>query len=651
MRLKGLALAVLGLLLLLAWRPAPPMVAALSGPSLQDTPNISVILIIDNSGSMSTTDPLGLRYVAARQLIDMLEPGDEVSVVLFADSSKTVVAQPARVTDLASKSAIIERVQTEAPSGNTNMRAALTVAAEEMAKMTNPTRFAIFLTDGELYPPNWEQFTAAQQDAERQAVLALADQFGAAGTPIYAVSLADATDPALLQSIAERSHGSSLQAATAEQLTPVFQKVFAAQKLDIFEVLHSGPLPAGSSREVDYPVHRYVRSLTIFVTYASGERPEVSVIPPGSTTPLTPTVRNSYDVYTFVAPEPGLWKVNLNGHPSANTSLVVSASPRASVDVVWNQPATSLATGSALAADVSVTAIDPATRQVVPVQGATAAVVVIGADQSRREYTLTESGNGQYTGQFATVTHPGDYVIELEVRTPEGVLAQRQLRVTATGPVVTATAVTTPVTAVTPVTVVTPVATATAPAVPTAPPTPTVAPSPGLLDRGLERAREAASSPLLWVAAAAVGGVVTAGVALAASRPRFPDDFILYTFAPQFQEISLRDLQGRFWRRTRLKIGGKSSPIAMGLSRPVAEVVVRRGGRVEIRRLVAKEEIKVNGDVLDRLAPLSVLSRIQIGEQELIASGAYWLQRARERSLGRGPDTTPGISQESSHPL
>ncbi|MCH8265694.1 MAG: VWA domain-containing protein [Proteobacteria bacterium] len=97
--------------------PTSPTVA--QGPE-----GISLAPTIDNSGSMADTDPGNLRFAAARQLIDLLESGDEITVITFADES-TVLIPLTKVTDEESKTLIKERLTPAAPRGNTNMGSGL----------------------------------------------------------------------------------------------------------------------------------------------------------------------------------------------------------------------------------------------------------------------------------------------------------------------------------------------------------------------------------------------------------------------------------------------------------------------------------------------------------------------------------------------
>src|SRR3972149_6979774 len=128
----GSILRAAGVLLLTA-----TALLGLSGSSAtaQEPPNIALAVIIDNSGSMNGTDPSNLRFAAASQLADLLESGDEISVVLFSDAS-TVPLPLTKVTDAASKTLIKSKLAPVALQGNTNMREGLGAGLTQLEKAT-----------------------------------------------------------------------------------------------------------------------------------------------------------------------------------------------------------------------------------------------------------------------------------------------------------------------------------------------------------------------------------------------------------------------------------------------------------------------------------------------------------------------------------
>jgi hypothetical protein len=534
----------------------------------QGPQNISVVLIIDNSGSMGRTDPAGLRFAAASQLVDLLEAGDEISVVLFADDS-TVLVSLTKVTDAASKEAIRARLTPVAPATNTNMRAGLEAGLAELEKGSNSIRFGIFLTDGELHPPDWPDFSAQEQEAERTAVFALADSFGERKWGLFPVSLASAVEPEFLQQLAENGGGLYREAPEAAELTLVFQEVFAAKKLDVFEILFSDCLAPGDERSVAFPVHQFVSTLSLFVTYPSELRPTVTVAGPDGG-PVAPTGGDArYDAFTIEGPARGTWTVTITGAAEGESCVSISSTPRTLVEVVWLLPPPSLglAPGEPLEVAVRLTALDPQSGDERPVEDAAVTVTVTGPDGQSYEGALEHTGSGEYAGTVAIDGVEGPYSIALVAETEEGVVARRGFEVSVS-PVPTAAPSPSPG--------------------PTASPAPPSAPPEG--DGG-------PALVLVFLGPALLVGLAASFLAYCRfGRP------VLRGWLESAQAGRAYDLESRHrrtWTRRALTIGGLKDDIDLGLDRRLARIVPRRGGECFLHA-VSAGGIVVDGHPLRR---------------------------------------------------
>jgi Mg-chelatase subunit ChlD len=132
------------------------------GGGLQATPeraglsqeNIAVILLIDTSGSMRSTDPQRLRETAARVFIDLLSPEDYLGLITF-DHEANVVLPLQKVSSSANKELFKEKLSPQLePRGNTDFTRALKAAAEQFRKTDagGARPVAVLLTDGEPDP-------------------------------------------------------------------------------------------------------------------------------------------------------------------------------------------------------------------------------------------------------------------------------------------------------------------------------------------------------------------------------------------------------------------------------------------------------------------------------------------------------------------
>jgi hypothetical protein len=95
-RQRPLLLALSALLLLgsLAFDRAPTP----ARPQAGTVPLIDILAVVDDSGSMTEgdhpSDPTGLRYAAARLLVDLAQSGDRVDVISFNNDARVGAAEP-----------------------------------------------------------------------------------------------------------------------------------------------------------------------------------------------------------------------------------------------------------------------------------------------------------------------------------------------------------------------------------------------------------------------------------------------------------------------------------------------------------------------------------------------------------------------------
>jgi len=120
-------------------------------PKEQPVPhkNITVVIGIDDTGSMTLNDPQKLRAAAAKYFIDLLQNDDKVAVFSFGD--KVQAFQP--LTEISSDRKKIKDSIYLLSSQATNMDLAFAKGYEELQKDSseNP-KFFIFLTDGRHAP-------------------------------------------------------------------------------------------------------------------------------------------------------------------------------------------------------------------------------------------------------------------------------------------------------------------------------------------------------------------------------------------------------------------------------------------------------------------------------------------------------------------
>lgn len=569
--------------------PTSPTVA--QGPE-----GISLALIIDNSGSMANTDPGNLRFAAASQLIDLLQSGDEITVITFADQS-TVLIPLTKVTDDGSKTLIKEGLTPAAPSGNTNMGPGLQDGLAQLEQGSNTIRFAIFLTDGQLNPPGWNSFSPEEQDAERNSVLELASRFAEAESTLFTVSLATTAEPEFLQTLAGNGGGLYREAPEAGRLTLVFQEIFAVEKLDEFEVLFDDCLAPGEQRVVSFSVHQFLDTLSLFVTYADDPRPAVTVVRPDGA-PQAPADGDSrYDAFNIDAPMAGTWTVTVVGAAQGESCITISSTPRALVEVEWILPTAShrQASGEPLQVTVALKVRDPETGEERPLEDADVSVTVTGPDDQPLQGDLQHTGAGQYEGEVPISNVEGEYSIGLLVQAGDLVVARLILEVAIS---IAAPAVPSPT------------------AVPVATPQPTDEPPVALVepdtgDGGLPLT-------LLFLAPLSVIGIaVSAGAYNRFGQP------VLRGFIVSIQGgrvYELETLHRRMRWRKPLTMGGPQDDIDLGAGKCLARVIPQKNGEPLLEVLSDGDDVAVNNR---RLQPgqrwrLLDQSEMRLGSVDLV---------------------------------
>jgi hypothetical protein len=177
---------------------------------------VDVILAIDSSGSMSTTDPQGIRKSGAKAFVDQLDPKkDQVGLVSWA-------AEVADFKDLTSDYAAIKaKIDRVGSDDTTNFDAGLQKAlALLQAGRTGSVKAIVFLTDGE---PDEDGYTPPGSSGS------WVDKARDAGIKIYAIGFgAPYEDPVVrqrLERMAEATGGKAFHGKNADDLVAIYQEI------------------------------------------------------------------------------------------------------------------------------------------------------------------------------------------------------------------------------------------------------------------------------------------------------------------------------------------------------------------------------------------------------------------------------------------
>lgn len=186
-------------------------------------PPANVALVMDTSASMKG-DAIDEAKKAALTLLDALDDGDTLSVVVFGSHAETIV--PAVTLDQAARTKISERLQAIEESGTTDLAGGLSAGLTELHKGRSTgvemLHRVVLLSDG---VPN-----------DPAPIHGLAQQAAAASAPITALGLGLEYHETLLAQLAQTSGGTFHFVQDATEVA----SVFADEVLDLDRVVAQG---------------------------------------------------------------------------------------------------------------------------------------------------------------------------------------------------------------------------------------------------------------------------------------------------------------------------------------------------------------------------------------------------------------------------
>ncbi|MCZ4499960.1 MAG: exported protein of unknown function [Marmoricola sp.] len=261
---------------------------------------VSTALIVDSSGSMTENDPQNRRLDAADAYVNASDPADEVGVVDFDSSARTI--SPA-VPVGANRSQLRAAIHSIDSSGGTDLGAGLEAGCGLLQSASRGKRAAIFLTDGDGSYSNQARC------------------FANAGWPVFTIGLGSGTDQSLLSSIAAETGGRYLQLNQSTNLVCEFQQIRASiAGVGAGSCQPSGQIAQGQTINSIVQVGSQLGQVTFTNTWLGSDilmmvtSPSGTVYNRSATVPgATITSGSTYESFTITAPTPGAWQVQFYG--------------------------------------------------------------------------------------------------------------------------------------------------------------------------------------------------------------------------------------------------------------------------------------------------------------------------------------------------
>jgi len=298
--------------------------------------NISIIALIDNSGSMDSAehDKEGIRFQAAKILIDKCKADDNLALIDF--SGKSILLQPlTKITgDKKQKEYLKGRISIiKSDRRLTVLDAALQTALQEFSKEkgSKNKRAVVVLTDGEID-------TVVGSKAEKRRAARLSEKHILNNTihgylqnniAIYAVALTEKADQDFLEELADTTKSPQQAGETHYFFSPS-----NAQLVDVFsQVVNQLRGLAVSTRtfQVDGEVVQNIaledplaEEAEFQFTFEKDKKVSVKLRDPNDKIMQPTATEDTYQLYSVQKPKQGIWKATINSDENATVTQTIA---------------------------------------------------------------------------------------------------------------------------------------------------------------------------------------------------------------------------------------------------------------------------------------------------------------------------------------
>ncbi len=284
------------------------------------SPTVETILLVDNSGSMKTSDPTGLRFTAVEMVAALLDGQDQMGVITFSSGSHELTNGLISPDSFTGISPI-------PPQGYTDIKSALTEASRMLLSQANSQsrRAIILLSDGR--PEIEHPYPAYEQET-----LALAHTLG---VPIYAIALTNLADQTFLRELVAQTGGKVIPAQNAEDLLDAYLVAF--NDIQDRTLLSPGETtsPGKVTFEIDPALAPYLEKVSFVL--AKPETVTARLLAPGGqvvseNSPDIHIVENPYfSIVTIQHPAGGDWAFEIFGQGKTQARAILYSHLRAEI--------------------------------------------------------------------------------------------------------------------------------------------------------------------------------------------------------------------------------------------------------------------------------------------------------------------------------
>ena len=281
--------------------PNPPSASAVESRQSEDS-GTDIVLLMDSSGSMKQTDPKNYRKDSARLFISLLGIDDNIGIISFGDSAKTLI--PLTANSRNNRQAFIKAIsRITSKELTTDITGAVKKGVEELKASKRKNRVLIIMSDGKI-----DLGDPAKGKSSLEELQKLLPDIKKSGIRLYSIAFSDLSDQKLLADMAEKTGGFFRYAAADKDIHLMFAS--------IFEKIKS---PDSVALEGDaFSIDKDVSEVVLLITKQPGTA-TVLLAPSGKKIVQGEWAKNVqwysssiFEMITIREPMTGRWKVRLS---------------------------------------------------------------------------------------------------------------------------------------------------------------------------------------------------------------------------------------------------------------------------------------------------------------------------------------------------
>ena len=240
--------------------------------------HVTVVLVMDNSGSMEVSDPQGLRFTGVRLFSALLDDGDALGLVVFSTQAQALTEHLVTLQTQSDRQNLLTSLEgIPSPQGYTDIKAALEQASQLLPESPQPEEkvVLVLLTDGQPEIPN------PHPQYEQETL----DMAKSLDVPIMAIALTSSAQTPFLDRLSQVTGGQVYPAQDASDLMNIYLQVLG--EIKDRTVVGGQAFQRETSLEIERALIPYLYSTTFVITGESSSQvqlvnPQGEILPENS---------------------------------------------------------------------------------------------------------------------------------------------------------------------------------------------------------------------------------------------------------------------------------------------------------------------------------------------------------------------------------